>query len=75
MENKPTYIKTDDNKVIKEKIKKKYKVLSDIRWVKKMGDCMEVCARSNGCVVNRDTHRICKLYNLDSYNKLNKLFE
>jgi hypothetical protein len=66
MENKTTYIKTDDNKVLKEKY---------IRWVKKMGDCMEVCAKLDGCVLNRDTHTICKLYNLDSYNKLNKLFE
>jgi hypothetical protein len=66
MENKTTYIKTDDNKVLKEKY---------IRWVKKNGDCMAVCVKSNGCVLNRDTHTICKMYNLDSYNKLNKLFE
>jgi len=66
MENKTTYIKTDDNKVLKEKY---------IRWVKKIGDCMEVCMKSNGCVLKGDTHTICKMYNLDSYNKLNKLFE
>jgi hypothetical protein len=36
---------------------------------------MEVCVGSNSCVLNRDIHTICKLYNLDSYNKLNKLFE
>ncbi len=66
MENKTIYINTDDNKVINEKY---------IRWVKKIGDCMEVCSKSNGCVLKTGTHTICKMYNLDSYNKLNKLFE
>jgi hypothetical protein len=68
MENKQTqYIKTDENKIINEK---------HIRWVKKMSDCLEVCTKSTGCSVeNRDTHKICKLNNLDSYNKLNKHFE
>lgn len=66
MENKKSsYIKTDDNKVINEKY---------IRWVKKMNDCLEVCVKSDGCYSN-STHRICKLYNIDSYNKLNTLFE
>ena len=65
--NQTTYIKTDENKVINEKC---------VRWVQKMGDCLEVCIKTNGCSVkNRDTHRICKLNNLDSYNKLNKHFE
>jgi hypothetical protein len=71
--NNTFYIKTDDNKIINEK---------HIRWVQKMGDCLEVCTKSIGCSVNvkngdthRDTHRICKLNNLDSYNKLNKFFE
>jgi hypothetical protein len=66
MENNNTlYLKTDDNKVINAKC---------IRWIKKMNDCLEVCIRSNGCNL-LNTHRICKLNNLDSYNKLNKLFE
>ena len=67
MENSNTsYIKTDDNKIINENC---------IRWVKKMNDCLEVCLKSSGCNVdNKDTHRICKVYNLDSYNKLNKFF-
>lgn len=66
MENNVSYIKTDDNKVINEKY---------IRWVKKMNDCLEVCTKSNGCMVGRDTHKICKLYNPISYNKLNMDFE
>jgi len=40
-----------------------------------MGDCMEVCMRTDGCVLKTSTHTICKLYNLDSYNKLNIKFE
>ena len=41
-----------------------------------MDDCLEVCIKSTGCRIEaRDTHRVCKLYNLDSYNKLNKYFE
>ena len=62
-----TYLKTDDNKIINKKC---------IRWVKKMNDCLEVCTKSTGCEINtRETHKICKLNSLESYNKLNKYFE
>jgi len=65
--NKVTYIKTDDNKIINEKC---------IKWVKKMDECLEICTKSDGCmIINKDTHKLCKLYNLDSYQKLNKYFE
>ena len=41
-----------------------------------MSDCLEVCSKSTGCNINNGgTHKICKLNNLDSYNKLNKHFE
>ena len=41
-----------------------------------MSNCLEVCTKTTGCnVENKDTHRICELYNPDSYNKLNKHFE
>jgi hypothetical protein len=41
-----------------------------------MSDCLEVCIKSTGCnVKNGDTHKICKINNPDSYNKLNKHFE
>jgi hypothetical protein len=67
MENENSYLKTDNNKIINEK---------QIRWVKKMSDCLEVCIKSIGCSdKNYDTHKICKVNNLDSYNKLNKFFE
>jgi len=63
---KMSYLKTDDNKIINEKC---------IRWVKKMSECLEVCTKSSGCTNNVDTHKICKVNNLASYNKLNKHFE
>ena len=64
--NKPTFLKTDDNRVINE---------NAIRWVQKMSDCLEVCLKTTGCIETKDTHKICKSNNLDSYNKLNKHFD
>ena len=65
--NNALYLKTDNNKVINEK---------QIKWVKNMSECLEVCTKSTGChVENKDTHKICKANNLNSYNKLNKHFE
>jgi hypothetical protein len=68
MENKKqSFITTDDNKIINERY---------IRWVKKMNECLNICTKANGCNVSgADTHKICKLNSLDSYNKLNKYFE
>ena len=56
MENKKvSYIKADDNKLINEKA---------ILWIKKMGECLEVCTKSTGCNIRyEDTHKICKLNN------------
>jgi hypothetical protein len=67
MEKDQTYIKTDNNRIINEKY---------IRWIKKIDDCLEVCTKSTGCniLTGTETHKICKLNNLDSYNKLNKYF-
>jgi hypothetical protein len=66
--NNTIYFKTDDNMIINENC---------IRWVKKMSDCLEVCIKTVGCnsQINGDTHKICKLNNPTSYNKLNKHFE
>jgi hypothetical protein len=64
-ENLNTYIKVDNNKIINEK---------HIKWIKKMGDCLAVCTRSDGCALYKDTHTICKLNTPGSYNKLNGLF-
>jgi len=62
-----SYLKTDDNRIINEK---------HIRWVKKMNECLEVCTKSFGCGINDgSTHKICKINNPDTYNKLNKHFE
>ena len=65
-QNNVSYIKLDSNTMINENC---------IRWVKKMGDCLEVCVKSTGCSVMDGTHKICKLNNLHSYNKLNEHFE
>ena len=65
-EHKLKFLKTDDNKIINERC---------IRWVKKISDCLEVCTRSNGCAANYNTHRICKTYNAESYDRLNKHFD
>ena len=48
-----SYIKTDDNKILNEKC---------IRWVKKMGECLEGCTIQTRCTVGINTHQICKLY-------------
>ena len=43
---------------------------------KKMSECLEVCTKSIGCDIDTGgTHKICKLNNPDSYDKLNKHFE
>jgi hypothetical protein len=63
--NKISFIKTDENKIINEKC---------IRWVQKMDECLYLCTRSDGCK-KYNTHKICKSNNLDSYNKLNVFFE
>ena len=65
-EDKVTFIKTDQNKIINEKC---------IRWVKKMDDCLDICTKSDGCGISpEETHRLCKINNPNSYEKLNKLF-
>lgn len=67
--NSVSFIKADDNKVINEKY---------IKWIKKMDECLEICTKSTGCglaLTTGDTHKICKLNNPDSYNKLNNLFK
>ena len=64
--NITVYLKTDDNKIINEKC---------IKWVQKINDCLEVCTKSTGCSLGtKETHKICKINNLDSYNNLNKHF-
>lgn len=62
--NQSIYLKTDDNRVINEKY---------IRWIKKMDECLKVCTKGDGCS-GKDTHKICKLNNPYSYDKLNDLF-
>jgi len=61
-----SYIKADNNIIIQE---------NKIRWIKKMSDCLEVCAKFNGCTIGCDTLKICKTNSTDSYNKFNSMFE
>jgi hypothetical protein len=65
MDSTNQYLKTDNETVINEKY---------IRWIKKMDECLEVCTKSSGCTNILQTHRICKINNSASYNKLNKYF-
>jgi len=60
-----SYLNADNNTIINE---------NQIRWVKKMYECLEVCTKSNGCG-STYTHKICKWNNYESYMKLNKHFE
>ena len=67
MENTKTlFIKVDDNTAINEKA---------IVWIKKIENCLEVCAKTTGCQVGYDTHKICKFNTPDSYSNLNVLFK
>jgi hypothetical protein len=60
MENNTFYLKTDNNLFINANC---------IRWVKEMDACLEVCIKISGCG-SKDTHKICKVANPHSYNKL-----
>lgn len=59
MESKSSYIKTDDNTFINEQ---------NIVWMKQMNDCLRVATVETGSLWN--TYKVCKLNNLDNYNKL-----
>jgi hypothetical protein len=60
-----TFLKTDNNMIINE---------NRITWVRKMNECLEVCVKTTGCGT-LDTHKICKIYSPESYQKLNAQFE
>ena len=64
--NNVSYLRADNNKIINE---------TCIRWVQKIDDCLYVCTKSTGCNIQDGTHKICKINNLDSYNKLVKHFD
>ena len=58
------FIKVDNNTIIN---------IKTIRWIKKMDECLVVCTKIDGCSI-RDTHKICKINNYDSYALFNKHF-
>lgn len=57
------FVKTDDNFYINSMY---------IAWIKQMDECLEICAKTNGCG-KRDTHKICKINNPKNYDFLMKL--
>jgi len=63
--NRPSYIKTDNNRIVNEKC---------IRWVQKMNECLEICTKQNGCAVGSETHKVCKINSPETYEKINKHF-
>ena len=63
------YIKADDDVIINEK---------QIRWIKKINDCMEICSKQSGCSLNNgaeETHKVCKINNLETFLRLDKKFK
>lgn len=68
MENKISFLKTDNNTIINEQ---------SIKWIKKMNDCLQICTKNQGCNVIDwiDTHRICKNNSPDTFNKYNEYFK
>ena len=66
MDNRVSFIKTDEQRIINEKC---------IKWVKKMDECLYICTKSPGCSYTNGMHKLCKDLNPDSYKKLNKHFE
>lgn len=40
-----------------------------------MDECLEVYTKIIRCVDGSDTHKICKINNTSSYDKLNKFFD
>ena len=60
------YLAADDNRIIH----KKY-----IRWVQKMNDAMEVCCKFDGCTLGKDTIKVSKQKNPQSYSVLETMFQ
>ena len=63
--NKVSYIKINDDTILNE---------SCIRWIKKVDECLEICAKPVGCSVGINTHKVCNQGNPDTYLKLNNNF-
>ena len=63
--NSKPFIKADNDIIIN---------MNCIRWVKKMDECLQICSKSDGCRIE-NTHKICKINNADSYNRLEKYFK
>lgn len=45
-----------------------------IRWIQRLNETMEICTKSTGCSMGKDTIKISKLLHPQSYSKLNVMF-
>lgn len=59
------FIKIDGDKILEA---------NSIKWVKRINECMEICIKGDGCYVG-DTHKLCKVNNPESYERLEKHFQ
>ena len=58
----PTYIKVTNDKLINQQ---------SITWIRRIEECIYICAKSDGCDLEKSTH---KIDNPSGYNRVNKLF-
>jgi hypothetical protein len=45
-----------------------------IRWIQRLNETMEICTKSTGCAMGKNTIKISKLLYPQSYSKLNVMF-
>lgn len=45
-----------------------------IRWIQRMYETMEICTKHTGCTLGKDTIKVSKLLNPQSYSRLNVMF-
>ena len=59
------YIKVTNDKLINQ---------NAITWIRRIEECMHICTRTDGCDVEKTSHKICKYDNPTGYNRVNTLF-
>ncbi len=61
------YIRTDNGTLIHERA---------ILWMRRVEECIHLCSRTVGCSehpVQGNTHRICKDFSPETYNRLKRI--
>lgn len=61
----PSYIKVTNDKLINQQ---------SITWIRRIEECMYICTRTDGCDLEKTSHKICKFDNPSGYNRVNRLF-